>query len=186
MGEIGVHIQTGAGEVRGNPGLQHWAGGAFPAVLRAAIPEMRRSKVARGTSYENIVDMHIRVFFRLLHPDISAVHNSLRLAALDPDDIRHDQLHSLHQLEFAGVAGDVGEEGFGGVRDSGGCSDLFVLDVQVGLLRFDLPGELMIVCLLLFVYLHPGTLEYVYLLHLQSVGRGCYFGSAVGWGGWVG
>ena len=92
--------------------------------------------------------MHIRVFFRLLHPDISAVHNSLRLAALDPDDIRHDQLHSLHQLEFAGVAGDVGEEGFGGVRDSGGCSDLFVLDVQVGLFRFDLREEFMIVCLL--------------------------------------
>lgn len=98
--------------------------------------------------YVNIVDMHIRVFFRMLHPDILAVHNSLRLVALDSDDIRDDQFNSFHQLEFIGVVVDFGEEGFGGVWNSGGCSDLFVLDVQVGLFRFDLREEFMIVCLL--------------------------------------
>ena len=98
--------------------------------------------------YVKIVDMHIRVFFRMLHPDILAVYNSFRLVALDSDDIRDDQLDSLHQFEFVGVFVDVGEEGFSGVWDSGGSSDLFVFDVQVGLFRFDLRKEFMIVCLL--------------------------------------
>ena len=79
--------------------------------------------------YVKIVDMHIRVFFRVLHSDILAVYNSFRMVALDSNDIRDDKFDSFHKLEFIGIIVDIGEEGFGCLWDSRSSSDLFVFDV---------------------------------------------------------
>jgi len=99
---------------------------------------MRRTEAALGTTYPNLANLHIRLFFRVLHPHLSAVHHPLRLVALDSDDLWDGQLDRLHQPQPLRVSRDAGEESFGDIRDSGSSPDLSVFDVQIGLLRFDI------------------------------------------------
>ena len=90
---------------------------------------MRHPEAARGTTFPNLVDLHLRVLIRLFHSDILAVYHSFWLVALDSDDIRDGQFDNLHLFEPDGIFGVFGEEGVSCVWDCGGCSNIFVFDV---------------------------------------------------------
>ena len=90
---------------------------------------MRRPSTARGTTFPNLADLHLRLLIRLLHHDIPAVHNSIWLAALDSDDLRDGKLKYLHLPEPDGIFVVSGKEGAHCVWDRRSSSNIFVFDV---------------------------------------------------------
>ena len=62
------------------------------------------------------------------------MHHPLVLAALAVDDLWNDQLHCLLGAQYYGISGESGEEVSCYIWDHRSCTDLFVFDVQVGVL----------------------------------------------------